>query len=669
MNRLSHETSPYLLQHADNPVDWRPWGEEAFLAARESGRPVFLSIGYSSCHWCHVMEEESFHDPGAAALLNSTFVCVKVDREERPDVDGVYMRYGMAMTGSGGWPLTVLLTPEGKPFFAATYIPLTSSHGRLGLMELIPLVAKEWTDRREEIEEIASRLSSAVAQAPEPSMEDGLDDKVREACFRELVSSYDRVHGGFGQAPKFPTPHGLIFLLRHWRRTGEPGALEMAAQTLSAIRCGGIYDQIGFGIHRYSTDARWMVPHFEKMLGDQALFILAALEAFQATGEGHFRKMAVETAGYVLRDLSAPGGAFCSSEDADSPGGEGSFYTWSRDEMRKVLSGEDAAAAIALWGVAESGSQGHGLPAGRSVLSMRQGTLPPTPAGIERIRRALQAARAERPRPPRDGKVLADWNGLMVAALAKAGRVLDLPALTEAARSALDHILSGMTLGGSRVAHSSCGGSVSGETFLDDCAFLCWGALELYAATFETRYITIAAGLQAELDDHFSAPGGGYFFSGDYADPSLPRFMESHDGALPSGNSVTLSNLLALWGLTGEPSCLESARGIAKALSGIARSSPSAVTMLLAAPSEETVVHATVYGRRGDPEVEEMLGLLGRGYRPGLTVRVVDPEDPGSAPVPEALANGVCTTICRGGTCMPPARSSVELGQRLDTIA
>ena len=668
MNRLSHETSPYLLQHADNPVDWRPWGEEVFLAARESGRPVFLSIGYSSCHWCHVMEEESFRDPGAAALLNSTFICVKVDREERPDVDGVYMRYGMAMTGSGGWPLTLLLTPEGKPFFAATYIPLTSSRGRLGLMELIPLVAREWADRQEEIEEIASRLSSAVALAPEPSRDEGIDDSVREACFRELASSYDSVHGGFGQAPKFPSAHQLMFLLRHWRRTGEPRALEMAAETLSAIRHGGIYDQIGFGLHRYSTDAGWMVPHFEKMLGDQAMIMLAALEAYQATGEGRFREMAVETAEYVLRDLSAPGGAFCSSEDADSQGGEGSFYTWTPDEIRKVLRGADAASAMALWGVTETGSHGHGLPAGRSILSLRQGNPQRTPAEIGRIRKALLAARAERPRPPRDGKVLADWNGLMVAALAKSGRVLDLHALTDAARSALDHILSGMTLGGSRVAHSSCGGSVSAETFLDDCAFLCWGALELYSATFETRYIGIAAGLQAELDDHFSASGGGYYFSGDYSDPSLPRFMEVHDGALPSGNAVTLSNLLALWGLTGKPSCLESARGIAKALSGMARSSPSAVTMLLAAPSEESAVHTTVFGRRGDPEVEEMLGLLGRGYIPGLTVTVIDPEEPGSVHVPLELRDRVGATICRGGTCMPPARSPGELEQLLDTL-
>ncbi|HET6347968.1 MAG TPA: thioredoxin domain-containing protein, partial [Candidatus Krumholzibacteria bacterium] len=417
-NRLAREKSPYLLQHAHNPVDWFPWGDEAFNEARARDCPVFLSIGYSTCHWCHVMERESFENDEIAALMNAAFVCVKVDREERPDVDHVYMTACQMMTGSGGWPLSILITPDRRPFFAATYIPPAA------MRSFIPRVQAAWRDERENLLSDAGRIGEALARAMHTgrSSIDALD--VMRRAYHELAGRFDSTHGGFGGRPKFPSPHTLLFLLRYWKRSGDSGALDMVEKTLERMRRGGICDQVGYGFHRYSTDADWLLPHFEKMLYDQAMMLLAYTEAFQATGRVDFKQAALEIAEYVMRDLSAPEGGFFSAEDADSEGEEGKFYVWTRAELDALL-GEDAPLASAYFGVEDEGNfhdEASGRRSGANILFLprpadeaaRAAGLAPDALHerIERIRQRLLTARSQRVRPHLDDKVLVDWNGL-----------------------------------------------------------------------------------------------------------------------------------------------------------------------------------------------------------------------------------------------------------------
>ena len=397
LNRLQHEKSPYLLQHAENPVDWYPWGEEAFARAKQEDKPVFLSVGYSTCHWCHVMAHESFEDEEMASLLNEAFVCIKVDREERPDIDGIYMRVCQMMTGSGGWPLTVVMTPERRPFFAATYIPKESRWGKMGLVELIPQIGRLWRTERERIEEAADRdrirpdAASGSEQGETPG-EETLSD-----AFAELRGQFDAEFGGFGDAPKFPMPHQLLFLLRHGERTGEDEAIRMAEKTLRAMRRGGIFDQLGYGFHRYSTDRQWLVPHFEKMLYDQALCALAVTEAFQAGGDGEHARTAREVLEYVLRDLQAPEGGFYAAEDADSEGEEGRFYLWGMEEIRRLLGPEEARFAAEIFGLEEEGNFTDPVTGKRTGLNILH------LADSEEDRRRVWDFRGGAPAAPGDG--------------------------------------------------------------------------------------------------------------------------------------------------------------------------------------------------------------------------------------------------------------------------
>ncbi|MBD3277519.1 MAG: DUF255 domain-containing protein, partial [Candidatus Aegiribacteria sp.] len=421
-NRLGEETSPYLLQHAENPVHWQPWDSLAFQAARDLDRPIFLSIGYSTCHWCHVMEEESFQDSAVAELMNRAFVCIKVDREERPDIDNVYMRYAMAMTGSGGWPLNVVMTPEGAPFFAATYIPRRTSMGRRGMMELVPLLSQAWKNRREEVVRSSREISSSVFQQT-TSSGSPVDADLPGQCLDQLTASYDSVNGGFGRAPKFPSLHNVMFLLRAWKNRGSEEALTMAINTLAAIRYGGVYDQLAGGVHRYSTDSRWNVPHFEKMLYDQAMLIMASLEGYQAGGSGVCRQTARETADFLLREMRSPEGGFYSALDADTEEGEGAFYTWTPEEVRAVLSSEQMERFSEVWSL-QGGAEG-----GRSVIRVpapaNWRNLPDSvPSPGEDVVQALLAERRTGPSPFMDRKIIAHWNGLAAAALARAYMVL-----------------------------------------------------------------------------------------------------------------------------------------------------------------------------------------------------------------------------------------------------
>ncbi|UCG53727.1 MAG: thioredoxin domain-containing protein, partial [Candidatus Latescibacterota bacterium] len=450
-NRLAHEKSPYLLQHADNPVDWYPWGEEAFETARREDKPVFLSIGYSTCHWCHVMEHESFEDSTVAALMNDAFVNVKVDREERPDIDNIYMMVAQMMTGGGGWPLTVIMTPDRRPFFVATYIPRDTRHGRIGMIQLIPQIKTAWQTRRSEIlqssTQIAGRLQDMFDKRPG---EGTLDRETLPVAYDQLARRFDAANGGFSNAPKFPTPHNLIFLLRYWKRTGDEHALEMVETTLQRMARGGIYDHIGFGFHRYSTDHKWFAPHFEKMLYDQALLVMAYTEAYLATGKNIYRRIAEEVIGYVLRDMTDPEGGFYSAEDADSEGIEGKFYLWTEEELMELLGPDDGRLAVDLYGVEPNGNFATEIH-GANILFLRRPTdavasevgvsLSKLEERLEKIRATLFAEREKRIRPYKDDKVLTDWNGLMIAALAKSARAFGEPSYAKSAGRAVEFIL------------------------------------------------------------------------------------------------------------------------------------------------------------------------------------------------------------------------------------
>lgn len=675
-NRLAGEKSPYLRQHCDNPVDWWPWCEEAFAVARRLDKPVFLSIGYSACHWCHVMAQESFEDEGVARLLNEAFVCIKVDREERPDVDGVYMAVCQALTGSGGWPLTVVMTPDKKPFFASTYIPKETRFGRMGLVELVPRIQEVWRTQRGKVVESADQIAVALAR-PEPPLggvELALGTLSQAAA--QLASCFDLVNGGFFDAPKFPTPHNLTFLLRYWRRTGDPRALAMVEKTLQAMRLGGIWDHLGGGFHRYSTDARWLVPHFEKMLYDQALLAIAYTEAFLATGKPQYQETACETLAYVLRDLTSPQGAFYSAEDADSEGEEGKFYVWTTAEVRQVLGAEDADLAIKLFNLETEGNfvdQVRRARTGGNILHLTR----PVPAELkerfEVIRANLLAARNKRVRPDRDDKVLTDWNGLMIAALARASQALDEPRYAEAAERAAAFVLKELRRPDGRLLHAWCDGAASpAPAYADDYAFLIWGLLELYEATFQTGYLESALQLNELLLTHYwDHEAGGLFFTADDGEVLLFRRKEAYDGSVPSANSVALLNLLRLSRTTGQASLEGHAAKLLRAFSGQVAQAPTAFTQFLVAldfvlgPSHEVVI----VGMPGADDTGAMLRAVRRTFLPNkvLVFRPSGEEAPAIARLApytaaqRAIEGRATAYACRGGACERPTTEPAEL--------
>ncbi|MEW6439990.1 MAG: thioredoxin domain-containing protein [bacterium] len=642
-NRLAGEKSPYLLQHAHNPVDWYPWGDEAFEKATREDKPVFLSIGYSTCHWCHVMERESFEDPEVARRMNEVFVPVKVDREERPDIDNVYMTVCQALTGAGGWPLTVILTPDKQPFFAGTYFPKETRHGRIGLLELIPRIRDLWETRRDEAVRSASRVAAVLQELSQDAPGDPLGTSVLGKGYAELSRRFDAERAGFGTAPKFPTAHNHLFLLRYWRRTGETFALEMVEKSLRAMRLGGIYDHVGLGFHRYATDAGWLVPHFEKMLYDQAMLAMAYTEAWQATGTALYRETAREILTYVLRDMTAPEGGFYSGEDADSEGEEGKFYVWTDQEIREVLGNEEAEFVIRVFNVQEGGNfadESTGRRAGANILHL-SGPLDQVAAEWHLSEEELKGRlavdtvklfeRRETRIPPfKDDKILTDWNGLMIAALAKAAQAFEEPAYARAAGNAAGFILEKMRAPDGGLLH--CwreGGATDLEGFIDDYAFLIWGLLELYEADFGVRHLDAAAELGRYLLEHFWDPqGGGFHFTSDRGERLLARKKEIYDGALPSGNSVALLDLLRLARITADPALEEHANRLIQAFSGVVCQSPSAFTQFLAGvdfaigPSCEVVIT----GRAGAGDTRELLHCLRRHYLPNKVV-VFRPAD------------------------------------------
>jgi len=673
-NRLLFEKSPYLLQHAGNPVDWYPWGEEAFQKARDEDKPVFLSIGYSTCHWCHVMEHESFEDAEVAALMNEHFVCIKVDREERPDIDNIYMGVCQAMTGRGGWPLTVLLAPDKTPFFAGTYFPKTSRFGREGMLELIPRIAEQWHTNRENLlssgQQVLARMRSGSRRRPGAE----LDEAVLERGFAQLVRGFDSTHGGFARAPKFPTPHRLSFLLRYWRRSGDERALEIVERTLLAMRQGGIYDHVGFGFHRYSTDPKWLVPHFEKMLYDQAMLVIAYVEAYQATGNDEYARTAREVLTYVLRDMTDPKGGFYSAEDADSEGVEGKFYVWSADEIKKVL-GDDAERFIESYNIRASGNfrNPHTPPKSniphltRSSSDLAQ-QFEMDEADLRRqlesSRKKLFAAREKRIHPHKDDKILTDWNGLMIAALAKAASALDAPEYAVAAQRAADFVWDHVRDSKGRLLKRHREGESALPAHVEDYAFMIWGLIDLYEANFEVRNLKRAIELNDQLLAHFwDEKRGGLFFTADDGEPLPVRSKEVYDGAIPSGNSVAMLNFLRIAGITGDATLEEKAAALGRAFSAQVSRAPSAHAQLLCAldfgvgPSYEVVIA----GNRAGGDTGEMMTALRRVFAPNKVVLFRPAGD--SPPITELAAftklqkakEGKATAyVCRNHRCKLP---------------
>jgi hypothetical protein len=680
-NKLISEKSPYLLQHAQNPVDWYPWGADAFNRARNENKPIFLSIGYSTCHWCHVMEKESFEDPEVAQLMNETFVCIKVDREERPDIDNTYMTVCQMMIGSGGWPLTIVMTPDKKPFFATTYIPKETRFGRIGMKEIVPSIKALWEGRRDELLTSADQIAGALEQIEGATRPLGseLGEGTLKTAYDQLARSFDAQNGGFGTAPKFPAPHNLMFLLRYWRRAGDKQALAMVEKTLEAMRLGGIYDHVGFGFHRYSTDSRWFLPHFEKMLYDQALLAMSYIEAYQATdGKEEYEQTVREIFSYVLRDMTSPEGGFYSAEDADSEGEEGKFYLWTLAEIENVLSREEADLAAAVFTTKKNGNfvdEATGRETGKNILVLKKPLAAiasdmaiPLEVLIRRLESAraqLFAARTKRVHPHRDDKILTDWNGLMIAALAKAAQAFDEPRYADAARRSADFILANMIDAKGRLCHRYRDGEAAVTAFLDDYAFLCWGLIELYEATFESSYLQRALDLNAAMLKWFwDQEGGGFYFTAVDADRVLVRKKEVYDGAVPSGNAVAMLNLLRLARLTGSQQYEEKAAALARAFSDTVMQAPGAHTQLLIAldlargPSYEVVI----IGYSQAEDTKAMVRSLRKTFVPSEVVifRPADEEAPAITRLAGFTKDLVCLNnqatayVCRSFRCELP---------------
>ena len=682
-NRLAGETSPYLLQHAHNPVDWYPWGDEAFAKAEDEGKPVFLSIGYSACHWCHVMERESFEDERIAEYLNEHFVPIKVDREERPDVDAIYMRAVTALTGRGGWPMSVFLTPDREPFFGGTYWPPASRGGMPGFADVLHQLHAAWTDRRGDVDRAAENLTDAVetlgvAQHAPTALGTG----VLAAATKQLLRAAEPGHGGFGRAPKFPHATDLRVLLRGWRRFGEPAALGHVTFTLEKMARGGMYDQLGGGFHRYSTDAKWLVPHFEKMLYDQALLVPAYLDAYQATGDDQFARVARETCDYVLREMQSPDGGLYSTQDADSEGEEGKFFVWTPVEFRDAL-GDDADAVAAFFDVMPGGNwEGHsilhrprtaaevagGLGVGEAELL----------AAVDRAVPKLLAARERRVKPGRDEKVIAAWNGLMIAALARTAFVLDEPRFADAASRAAAFLKrelwsagGGADAGaGGELRHSFKDGRTGSAGFLDDYAALADGLAELFQVTADAEHLTFALELAGQIRARFADPAGGFFYTPDGGEGLIVRPKDSEDGATPSGNALAATAFLKLGLLTGDAGLEETAVATLDALSGQIAAVPMASGQSLLAldfvlgPAREVVLA----GGEG-ADVAPLRDALRTLFAP-LTVHL--PADAPSPPVAESLLAGkgpvggrAAAYVCEKGTCLAPVTEPAALGATL----
>jgi uncharacterized protein len=678
-NRLAAETSPYLRQHAHNPVDWYPWGPEALARAKELDRPIFLSIGYSACHWCHVMEHESFENEAIARILNDSFVSIKVDREERPDLDQIYMASVQALTGQGGWPMSVFLTPDLKPFTGGTYFPPDDRYGRPGFRRVLSSVVEWWQNRRAEVEQGAAKVTEFVqgsAGLP-PGGEEAGAGVLRQAV-AGLARSFDSRYGGFGAAPKFPRPMDIRLLLRAWKRFGDEHALQMARLTLDRMTMGGIYDHLGGGFARYSTDERWLVPHFEKMLYDNALLTVAYTEAFRAGGDRLYRNVIEETLSWVAREMTGPDGPFYSTLDADSEGVEGKFYVWTAAEIERVLGKDDAEVFGSVYGVESDGNwqdpHGHGTASANilhrvktfeqsaKLLRLNEAELATL---LARGRTKLFTERERRIRPARDEKALTSWNGLMVAAFAEAARALGEPAYADRAAKAAEFILKNMRGPDGRLMRTwSAGSAPKLNAYLEDYSFLIDGLVSLYEATYAPRWISSALELSALMIDQFwDSKEGGFFYTGRDHEALIARNKDPHDNAIPSGNAMAVTALLKLVKLTGRADLADKAAATLHLYRGLLAEHPlSAAQMLIAldfhlGPVEEIAV----VGNLLEEGTRRVLRSLRTAFAPNRVTAFKAAAGSAEADLAVPLLSGkgaidgaVTTYLCRDFTCQSP---------------
>jgi len=684
-NHLINEKSPYLQQHAHNPVDWYPWGEAAFAKAKKENKPIFLSIGYATCHWCHVMERESFENEQVAKLMNKSFVNIKVDREERPDIDSIYMKVCSMLTGSGGWPLTIIMTPDQKAFFAATYIPRESRFGRIGMLELIPSIDKAWKTKRQDIESSANKITRALQQntiiPPAGPIAVG---QLPKTAFNELKATFDNENGSFGGAPKFPNPSKMNFLLRYWRRSGDKAALQMLEFTLQKIRNGGIYDQIGFGVHRYATDSEWLVPHFEKMLYNQAMLAGTYVEAYQATRRNTYMETAKEIYTYVLRDMTSPVGGFYTAEDADSEGEEGKFYIWSKAELTKILNKKEFAVLEKVYNIESSGNykdEATKAKTGQNILHLEKPlytiadelnmSYPDLKFILEQIRQKLFKLRKTRIHPLKDTKILVDWNGLMISSLANAAKVFESDEYLKASKNAADFVLSTMTDSKGRLFHRWKDGHAAFDGKLDDYAFMIQGLVALYEASFEVKYLQAALKYNDILLKHFyDKKHGGFFMTPDYGEKLLIRPKEIYGGATPSGNSAMIINLLKLSRLTGKAEYEQLADAIVMNYGKILLQSPAEFSGTMSALlfAEGPAYEIVISGKAEAAETKEIIKAINQLYLPEKVVVLRPPQDNAAiikiAPYTKAqkMINDLPTVyICRNTACEKPLAGIKEL--------
>jgi len=681
-NRLINETSPYLLQHAYNPVNWYPWGEEAFEKARAEERAIFLSVGYSACHWCHVMERESFENDEIAALLNERFVCIKVDREERPDVDSIYMSAVQLLTQRGGWPMSVFLTPDGRPFYGGTYWPPTARMGMPGFRDVIIQLGTYWTDRRDEVEQSAATLHEALERMAAPEFEEQpITVEILRDAMRVSLSSADRVHGGFGNAPKFPHPMDVRALLRAHRRFNDDDALSVARLTLDKMASGGMYDHLGGGFHRYSTDARWLVPHFEKMLYDNALLIPAYVEAFQLTGEESYRNTVIETLDYVLREMTQPEGGFYSTQDADSEGEEGKFFVWTEAEVVSLLGEENARLFNYAYDVTPGGNwEGNTIlnrPKDENQAAKMLGVdVDELRSTLAICREKLFETRKKRIAPGRDDKVLVGWNGLMISAIARAQSLwatsdnLATNSL-DTAKQAADFILTKMRDKNGYLLHSFKDGQARFNAYLDDYACLIDGLTELYQATFEPRWLGDAVEIAEQMRDRFADPdNGGFFYTANDHEQLITRTKDSQDSATPSGNSMAAYALLRLGRLTGRGDLEDLGYETLVMMSGLLAKHPRAAGQSLLAVDfhlgpayEVAIVDGTDHAASN-----ELIGAVRSGFHPNTLLARRPPVSDDELPATlAALFKGripdkqPSAYVCERGACQLPVTTAEEL--------
>jgi len=683
-NRLINESSPYLLQHAHNPVDWYPWGTEAFERAKKKDKPIFLSIGYSTCHWCHVMERESFENEQIAEIMNEHFVSIKVDREQRPDVDQIYMKAVQVMTGSGGWPLSVFLTPDGKPFYGGTYFPPNDMYGRPGFERVLLSIGDAWKNRQQELVDSAGKLSKFLESSTALTEKKKLSPEMLGSAFDYFRDTFDATNGGFGVAPKFPQPTNLSMLLCYWHRTGEEKALEIVQKTLDAMAKGGIYDHIGGGFHRYSTDTRWLIPHFEKMLYDQALLAKVYLQAYLVTKNETYATVAKQIFDYVLRDMADPKGGFYSAEDADSEGKEGTFYLWSPKQIESILDQDEAQLFNAYYGVTEKGNFEEGKTIIHVSTSIKQrGTeFGKSPKDIKNIftdaRTKIFKERQKRMRPRKDDKVIAAWNGLMISSLAYGGAVLGDQKYIDSARRCAEFILSTLRKDG-RLMRYYRNGQVIEKAFLDDYAFMTMALLDLYEATFETKWLVESKNLSEEMIELFADnEQGGFFLAGKDGEKLITPVKPSSDGAIPSGNSTAALVLLKLGRLTMSQRFAEQGAKVLEVFSQQLEQSPAYSSTMLTAlnfwlgPTQEIVIT----GHADADDTKRMLKLVHSKFLPNAVVLFHEPDTVDSAVykvVPftknyRAIDGKATAYVCENYVCNQPVNRTDDLDKMLSDI-